>query len=150
MKNLNTALFLDLGGTLVKIENDAIYVSPEGTPEILPNVVEVLNQAPEDLIFVVTNQSGIGKALISHGDVSSWVSFVFKDSGRFASDFWACPTEDSKYRKPSPLMVRALGDKHFVDLSQSTFVGDSHSDRECADSAEIGSFVWAKDYFRWS
>ena len=38
------ALFLDLGGTLVRIEDDEIFTDATGNVEILPNTAEILMQ----------------------------------------------------------------------------------------------------------
>ncbi len=46
-------------------------------------------------------------------------------------------------------MVTALADKHYVDLGQSLFVGDSESDRLCAVAAGV-RFEWARAFFRWN
>lgn len=147
---MHSALFLDLGGTLLRIEDDEIYLSPKGDIEILPNVTETLNRVTEDLIFVVTNQSAIEKGLLSNDLVKSWIDEVFSGSEKTCADFWACPIIGSTFRKPSPSMILALADKHFVDLSRSTYVGDSNSDSQCAAAAHVGRFIWAADYFNWS
>lgn len=143
-----SALFLDLGGTLVRIENDEIYLSNEGKVDILPNVVAVLDEAVWQKIFIVTNQSGISSQLMTYEMIERAIEQVFALSHREIDDFWACPWGQSRYRKPSPLMVTALADKHFIDLSQSCFVGDSQNDLLCAEAAEIGQFCWADEFFR--
>jgi FMN phosphatase YigB (HAD superfamily) len=38
---------------------------------------------------------------------------------------------------------------HGLDLGRSTHVGDSPKDREAAGAAGIGTFVWAREFFRW-
>ena len=43
-----SALFLDLGGTLVRIEDDEIFTDTAGNVEILPNTVEILMQRAQD------------------------------------------------------------------------------------------------------
>lgn len=146
---MNSALFLDLGGTLLRIENDEIYVDSHGRVEVLQNVVQTLRNVTEDCVFVITNQSGIEKGFLSREDVASFIRQVFDKVGRPVTDYWACPKLKSEFRKPSPNMILALADKHYIDLNRSVYVGDSENDRECAMSAGIASFVWAKDYFNW-
>ena len=146
---MHSALFLDLGGTLLRIEDDEIYISPEGGIDILPNVIETLSQTTEDFIFVVTNQSLIEKGELSNAQIETWIEQIFNKAGKAVTDFWACPAVGSTYRKPSPSMVLALADKHYVDLAKSTYVGDGESDIKCASAAGVANFVWAKDYFGW-
>ena len=67
MRSMKSALFLDLGGTLVRVENDEVYTDPDGKVEFLPNVVETLKTRVDefDSIFIVTNQSGIEKGILT-------------------------------------------------------------------------------------
>tara|TARA_Y100000588_G_scaffold39928_2_gene38156 strand:- start:22904 stop:23320 length:417 start_codon:yes stop_codon:yes gene_type:complete len=46
-------------------------------------------------------------------------------------------------------MLLGLADKHYVDLSMSTMVGDSDIDRQSAGDAGIGTFIWAHEFFGW-
>jgi HAD superfamily hydrolase (TIGR01662 family) len=147
---MRSALFLDLGGTLLRVENDEIYVSPDGKVEILPNVVESLSVKETELVFVVTNQSGIEKGYLSITEVKDFIDHVFDAVGLPVDDYWACPSTTSVFRKPSPSMVLALADKHYVDLGKSLYVGDSQSDEECARSAGVSRFIWAWGYFNWN
>ena len=146
---MNRALFLDLGGTLVRVENDEIFTDSTGNVEFLPNAVEILRGKAQafDMIFVVTNQSGIEKGLITVETSNSFIDQVDKAIGGLVTDFWACPWVESVYRKPKPGMITGLADKHFVDLARSVMVGDSESDRKAAQNAGITDFVWADDFF---
>lgn len=55
--DMYNALFLDLGGTLVRIEDDEIFTDAAGNVELLPNTVEVLMHRAQDFdaIFIITN-----------------------------------------------------------------------------------------------
>jgi D-glycero-D-manno-heptose 1,7-bisphosphate phosphatase len=101
-------------------------------------------------VFVITNQSGLAKGVLTSKQVHSFIEQINKQCGHVIQDYWACPFQCSDYRKPNPGMILGLADKHFVDLQTSIFVGDSESDRRCADAARIGSFIWAKEYFGWA
>ena len=100
-----------------------------------------------NMFFVVTNQSGIEKGLITVETSNSFIDQVDKAIGGLVTDFWACPWVESVYRKPKPGMITGLADKHFVDLARSVMVGDSESDRKTAQNAGITDFVWADDFF---
>ena len=146
---MQTALFLDLGDTLVRVEDDEIYTDDSGLMEFLPNVERVLaaRQAEFDAVFVVTNQSGIEKGTLTMRQADAFAAQVGAALGGRLTDFWASPRLQSDFRKPNPGMVLALADKHWVDPGRSTMVGDSENDRRCAQAAGVGRFVWAWDFF---
>lgn len=149
MSEGRAALFLDLGGTLVRIVDDEIYVDADGAVEILPRVVETLSARDGELLFVVTNQASIGDGGLQIDEVASFVEQINARIGGRIQDYWACPRRSSNFRKPNPGMVLGLADKHFLDLARSTYVGDSDSDQACAREAGVGDFVWAHEFFGW-
>lgn len=145
---MRTALFLDLGGTLVRVEDDEIYTTADGRVEFLPNTVAVLQQkAPAFETVIVTNQSSIEKGTVAVDASMSFIDQVDEAIGGLITDFWACPLRESSYRKPNPGMITGLADKHFVDLERSVMVGDSDGDRRCAQSASVGQFIWSDEFF---
>lgn len=146
---MRSGLFLDLGGTLVRVENDEIYTDRDGNVEFLPNIVAVLkSRAREfDAVFIVTNQAGIEDGILSLEVSNSFVHQVNDAVGGMITDFWACPRRGSSYRKPNPGMIEGLADKHYIALERSVMVGDSDSDRQAALSVGVGSFVWADEFF---
>lgn len=146
---MREALFLDLGGTLLRLAGDRIHTGPDGRGELLPNVAATLRARSCELVFVVTNQSEIEEGDVARESVASLVEQVDAAAGGVVTDWWACPFKDSEYRKPRPGMLLGLADKHFVDLARSTMVGDSESDRACARAAGVGRFVPAGEFFRW-
>ena len=144
------ALFLDLGGTLVRIEEDEIFTDAAGNVELLPNAVEILMDRAQDFnaIFIITNQSGIEKGTLSVERAKSFIDQVNTAIGDLITDYWVCPHIESPYRKPNPNMIIGLADKHFVDVKQSVLVGDTEIDQQAAQNAGIGHFIWARDFFK--
>lgn len=147
--NGRRGLFLDLGDTLVRVEDDEIYTDDKGQVEFLENRVATIQKVSKDFdaTFIVTNQAGIEAGVVSFEASQSFVEQVDAALGGLITDSWACPRKGSIYRKPNPGMIEGLADKHFIDLSQSVFVGDSESDRVAATRAGIGAFIFAEDYF---
>ncbi|MFN8638310.1 MAG: HAD-IIIA family hydrolase [Dehalococcoidia bacterium] len=143
---MRSALFLDLGGTLVQLDGDTVHLDAAGHIEILPGVARKLLTAGYDVVLVVTNQSGLERGTVTWGQVRSWIDQLNEACGGVITDWWASPRLDSDFRKPLPGMVTALADKHFVDLTRSLFVGDAESDRACAEAAGV-RFEWARDFF---
>lgn len=121
----------------------------DGRVELLPVVAETLASLQRQAVFIITNQSGLVKGLLTLAQVVSFTVQINAQCGGVIQDCWANPLLDSPYRKPKPGKLLGLADKHFVDLRASTFVGDSANDRRCAETAGIGSFVWAETYFGW-
>lgn len=88
-----------------------------------------------DRIFVVTNQQGIGKGLMTEAELNQVHEFmksnIEKTGGRLDGIYF-CPklaTENPICRKPNPGMGLAIkNDFPEVDFSKSTMVGDSISD----------------------
>ena len=78
---MHSALFLDLGGTLLRIQNDEIFVTPEGSVEILPHVVHRLSTVEHDIVLVVTNQSGIEKGLLTTQQVRAFIEQLNRATG---------------------------------------------------------------------
>lgn len=144
---MKSALFLDLGGTLVRVEDDDIYVASDGKIEILANVAHRLASVDQDIVLVVTNQSGIERGTLTTERVADYIRQLNDVVNGLIEDYWACPRLASPYRKPEAGMLLALADKHFVDLKRSVYVGDSDEDQRCAIAAGIGEFHWAHEFF---
>ena len=51
-----SAFFFDLGGTLLRVEDDEIWKDEAGHVELLPGVEEKLESLHGTPVFVVTNQ----------------------------------------------------------------------------------------------
>ena len=54
---------------------------------------------------------------------------------------------ESPYRKPNHGMITGLADKYFVDVKQLVMVGDTEIDQQAAQNADIGRFIWTRDFF---
>jgi D-glycero-D-manno-heptose 1,7-bisphosphate phosphatase len=92
------------------------------------------------LIFVVSNQSGVGRGLITREQVDSVNVELVRQlgHGHIHTFYHSYATPDDPYatdRKPSPEIVLAAAKTHNLDLAQSFFVGDRLSDIECGLNA---------------
>ena len=97
-------------------------------------------QAAGFLIFVVSNQSGVGRGLITREQVASVNVELVRQLGReYIHTFYhSYATPDDPYatdRKPSPELVLNAAKEHDLNLSKSFFVGDRLSDIECGINA---------------
>ena len=142
-----SAYFFDLGGTLLRVKDDEIWKDNAGHVELLSGVQEKLKSLHGKPVFVVTNQSGIEKGLLTPQEVANFIAQINEKCENVVVDYWACPYITSGYRKPSPSMLLGLADKHFIDLGCAIMVGDSDTDQECARRAGVGRFIWASEFF---
>lgn len=130
------ALFLDRDGVINRrIVNG--YVSKKEEFEILPQVLDALAifALKFDLIFIVTNQQGIGKGLMTEKDLETvhkqFLTEVELHKGRIDKIYF-CPalkSEHSFMRKPSiGMAVQARHEHPGLRLKESIMVGDMASD----------------------
>jgi D-glycero-D-manno-heptose 1,7-bisphosphate phosphatase len=153
--NGNAALFFDLGGTLVRLnESREIPLDPNGNivVELLPNVAEKLRPMHDYLMFVVTNQAGITRGRLKAEKVEAALKELDAQLGDILSGWQICPHTDDDHcecRKPKGGMITELADMYGVDLACSTMVGDQEVDRQAAEAAGVAKFVDAKDFFGW-
>jgi D-glycero-D-manno-heptose 1,7-bisphosphate phosphatase len=154
--NGNAALFFDLGGTLVKLnETREIPLDDNGNivVELLPGVAEKLRPLHNHLMFVVTNQAGIRRGRLKAEKVEAALAQLDRQLGDILTGWLVCPhTDDDRCecRKPKGGMITELADLYGVDLKSSTMVGDQEVDRLAGEAAGVAKFVAAKDFFGWT
>ncbi len=135
-------MFLDRDGTL-NVERN--YLSDPAQLELLPGVPSALQrlQAAGFRLFLVTNQSGIGRGYYTEADlhrVNARLCEVLAPHGvRFARIYFAseAPDQPSRGRKPSPQFLFDARDEFGLDLARSYMVGDKLADLECGWNAGV-------------
>jgi D-glycero-D-manno-heptose 1,7-bisphosphate phosphatase len=153
--NGNAALFFDLGGTLVKLnEQRSLPIDSKGNVivELLPNVAEKLRPMHDHLMFVVTNQAGIARGWFNSEAVEAALKELDHQLGEILTGWLVCPHVDDdncECRKPKGGMITELAELYGVDLDSSTMVGDQEVDRQAGEAAGVGKFVFAEDFFGW-
>lgn len=130
------ALFLDRDGVLNRRIVDAYVTKPEEF-EILPGVLEALKIFADkfDQIFIVTNQQGIGKGLMSDADLKEvhdmFLKKVSEAGGRIDKIYYCSALKEahSFMRKPSiGMALQARREYPGLRLKESVMVGDMKSD----------------------
>ena len=127
------AVFLDRDGT---INADTGYLHSPSDLAIFPAALRGLRLLAENqfLLFVVTNQSGIGRGYFSEEEMETVHRKLRSDLGRegvVLEGIAYCPhrPEDGcACRKPSPRLIEKLAAENAVDLDRSFMVGDKLSD----------------------
>jgi D-glycero-D-manno-heptose 1,7-bisphosphate phosphatase len=128
-------LFLDRDGVInVEKNQDYIrhkgeFVFTEGTLEAMAGFAKLFPR-----IFVVTNQKGIGKGLMTHDDIADihqhMVEQVVAAGGRIDRIYYCAELDDDhSHRKPNPGMgLQAAQDYPATDFNRSLMVGNTMSD----------------------
>jgi D-glycero-D-manno-heptose 1,7-bisphosphate phosphatase len=137
---MKKAVFLDRDGTL---NVDVGYPSRYDQLDVYPQSFEAVKRLNQEgfLVVVVTNQSGVGRGLLTEDDLKDIharlnASFIHRDARLDA--FYYCPhyvlSEDPRYRKecdcrkPKPGLARQAADDLGIDLTNSYMIGDKTED----------------------
>jgi D-glycero-D-manno-heptose 1,7-bisphosphate phosphatase len=146
---MNRAIFLDRDGTIVR---DAGYLRDETAIEPLSGALAGLRElsAAGWLLIVVTNQSGVGRGLISIAEmlnVKQAFEMMMQRSGAFLAATYCCvhaPEENCACRKPSASLFFQAARENSVDLRQSWMIGDRESDIAAGKNAGC-STIWLRN-----
>ena len=153
--NGNAALFLDLVGTLVKMDDTRqLPIDARGNVviELLPGVASKLRPIRDHLILIFTNQAGIKRGRLTMAKVEAALAELDHQMGDIVSGWQVCPHDDDdrcECRKPKSGMIDELAETFGVDLKASTGVGDQLVDEQACKAAGLGRFLFAKDFFGW-
>ena len=139
---LNRAVFLDRDGTLIE-EKEYLH-RPENVV-IYPGVGPALKRLQDTgfLLFIITNQSGVGRGYFTMAEVEAVHAHLLKelarDGVRFTKIYIApeAPDQPSRGRKPSPQFLFDARDQFGLDLSQSYLIGDKLIDLDCGWNAGL-------------
>lgn len=134
------AVFFDRDGTIIE---DKHYLRDPNQVEYLPDAFEALKLVQDKgyLLFLVTNQSGIGRGYFAQKDmeqVHQAIISVLAKNGIIIEDIAFCPhaPEDGcECRKPKPKMIKDLMRKHGV--KSGYMIGDKDIDAEAGIAAGI-------------
>jgi D-glycero-D-manno-heptose 1,7-bisphosphate phosphatase len=136
------AVFLDRDGTIIVEKN---YLSDPAQVTLFPGAARALRSLmdAELPIFMVTNQSGIGRGYFTLAEMENvnarLCSELAKEGVRIEKIYFApeAPDQPSRGRKPSPQFLFDARDEFGLDLPRSYVVGDKLSDLECGWNAGV-------------
>ena len=135
---LRRAVFFDRDGTLME---DTGYCGDPSLVRLYPGVPTALAALKRAgfLVFVITNQSGIGRGLITEDQYHAVQAEFLRQIGAHTIDAsYYCsdaPGTPSSRRKPEPGMVLEAAADFGVDLPESYVIGDKAGDIECGRRA---------------
>lgn len=139
---MQRAVFLDRDGTLIVEKN---YLHRPEDVIIFPGAGAALKRLGDAgfKLFIVTNQSGIGRGFFTLEDaerVNERVRSEFAGAGvHFEKIYIApeAPDQPSRGRKPSPQFLFDARDEFGLDLAGSFMAGDKLIDLECGWNAGV-------------
>ena len=139
---MHRAVFLDRDGT---INEDVGYISDPAEFELIPGAVAAMNRlrAAGFRLPLVTNQAGVGRGLMSEGQLNR-VLVAFQDllrrEGTSVDGVYYCPHDPKEgigayktacdCRKPGHGMLTRAARDLGIDLTRSYMIGDHWTDAE--------------------
>ena len=140
---MNKALFLDRDGV---INYDTGYTYLWSSNIVMPNVINLVKKfkANDYLVFVMTNQSGIGRGYFTEAEFKEFMKHLFNlfsKKNAHLDGYYYCSCDPTQTlcnnRKPNPGMFFSASKEHNINLSKSVMIGDKISDMIAAEKASI-------------
>lgn len=140
------AVLLDRDGTVIE---DRHYLSDPDGVALLPGAAQGLAAlaAAGARLFLVTNQSGIGRGYFTEADLHACnvrLADLLRGHGVSLADTAFCPhgpDDGCICRKPAPGMWLALRDRHGLSAAATAMVGDKPEDVAFGRGAGLGHVV---------
>jgi len=133
------AIFLDRDGTIIE---DRGYLRDPCDITFYPGTFDALQRLRDHFIFfIVTNQTGVAKGVITIDDVEQInrrVVAAMSERGIAVTDVYVCPhdrAENCRCIKPKPYFIEKAAERYGVDLGRSFSVGDHPHDVQFARNA---------------
>jgi D-glycero-D-manno-heptose 1,7-bisphosphate phosphatase len=139
---MHPAIFLDRDGTIIEDKN---YISRPEQVVVLPGAQAALRElcAAGFELFIVSNQSGVGRGYFSLADVEKVNEHLRQEFSRKGVEFKKiyvapeAPETPSHGRKPSPQFLFDARDEFGIDLARSYMIGDKMIDLQCGWNAGV-------------
>lgn len=143
------AVFLDRDGVL-NHERDYLYKVEDF--KFIDGVIDALLylQSKNYTLFIITNQSGIGRGYYSEQDFKNLNKWMLKELLKKKikiSKVSYCPhiyDDKCSCRKPNTGMIDAITNSWNIDIKNSWLIGDKDSDIQCALNAGIKNTIQVK------
>ena len=139
---MHRAIFLDRDGVI--IENRPNYVRSWSDVEFYPQALEALRKIQPDVkIVIVTNQSAIGRGLITlqaAQKINQRIVRTIRRNGGRVDGLYMCPhspEQECTCRKPKPGLILQAARELNLDLPNSLMIGDALSDLLAGKNAGI-------------
>ncbi len=143
------AIFLDRDGVINRNPPNMGYVRKWADFSFIPSARRAIQKLTQNgyRVFVVSNQSGIGRGLYSEEDVRDihfrMTTQIAEAGGRIDAVYY-CPHHPDAgcdCRKPKPGMLKRAAQEHNIDLSSAYFIGDVLTDIQAGKRAGTTTFL---------
>jgi D-glycero-D-manno-heptose 1,7-bisphosphate phosphatase len=140
------AVFLDRDGTIME---DANYVGKVDQVVLIPDAVQSLKRLQDAgyKLFVITNQSGVGRGYFTREAVESIHAHLnehFQQAGVRLDRYYVCPhhpQDNCDCRKPKPKFLLDAAREYGLDLAHCFMMGDRVSDIQAGINAGTRSIL---------
>jgi D-glycero-D-manno-heptose 1,7-bisphosphate phosphatase len=140
------AVFLDRDGTIME---DSNYVGDVERVLVIPGAPEALKRLQEAgyKLFIITNQSGVGRGYFTHEAVEQIHAHLDEYFGRTGVRFdryYVCPhhpEDNCDCRKPKPKFLLDAAREYGLDRSCCFMVGDRTSDIQAGVNAGVPTIL---------
>lgn len=135
---MSKAVFLDRDGVMVE---DTGFVHKVENFKMIPNAIEGLKLLKDYLLFIVTNQSGVGRGIYKIDDFKKFNGRLLEELGKNSIKIkktYYClhkPEDNCDCRKPKTKFLEDAQKEFGIDLNSSYVVGDRKSDFEMGEKA---------------
>jgi D-glycero-D-manno-heptose 1,7-bisphosphate phosphatase len=144
------AIFLDRDGVL--IENRSDYVRDWSHVKIYPEAVHALSLSAikNYKIVIVTNQSAVGRGLISievANEINNRLVNLICHQGGHIDAVYMCPhkpDDECSCRKPKPGLLLRASQELSLDLTRSWMIGDAWTDVLAGQAAGVRQAILLK------
>lgn len=151
MSERRKAVFLDRDGTLME---EVHYCGDPAMVKVYAGVPEALRKFKDAgfVTCIVTNQSGIGRGLITEAQYHAVQRELLRQIGANLIDAqYYCPDQPevpSLRRKPQPGMLCEAAADLGLDLARSVIIGDKYADIQCGCRAGTRTVLVLTGYGR--
>ncbi|MCA1062877.1 HAD family hydrolase (plasmid) [Cytobacillus spongiae] len=141
---MKKAIFLDRDGVINEVKTKRVtFVNRPDQFYFLDGALEAIKLLSDSgyLLFIVTNQGGVGLGYLSHAQLQSIHDHMVNEiqrAGGFIQEVSSCthkPHEGCECRKPEAGMLLNLAEKYDVDFHHSYMIGDREVDIEAGRKA---------------
>lgn len=135
---MRKAIFLDRDGVLVE---DIGFVHKIKDFKLVPNAIEGLKLLKNYELFIITNQSGIGREIYKTKDFVKFNNHMLKELKKHSIEIkktYYCPhkpEDNCDCRKPKTKFLKEVEKEFNIDLKKSFVIGDRKSDFEMGRNA---------------
>ncbi len=141
MSGITRAVFIDRDGVINRDSPD--FIKSWDEVDFLPGSRRAIREltAAGHAIIVVTNQSGVGRGLLTLetlSEIHRRMRAAVREAGGEIRDIRFCPHrpgEGCDCRKPLPGLIHSAARDHGIDPSRAWMVGDSVRDIRCGQAA---------------